>query len=203
MLLETAARLIVEEGPGGLTLRRLAGEVGTSTMAIYTHFGSMTELRREVRREGFSRLADHLSRVDETGDTVADLAMLGHAYIVNAIRNPHLYRSMFMEHIDDEDRGVGIETFMMLVAAVERCMKSGRFNEGDANNRAMQLWSCGHGAVALHLAGILSEEETFATFMATTQSLVRAFGDDPRSAGRSWETTRRRAGQFVQDSRRS
>ena len=38
-LIETAARLIAEHGTDALTLRRLASEVGASTMAIYTHFG--------------------------------------------------------------------------------------------------------------------------------------------------------------------
>jgi len=53
-LLENAARLIATEGTTGLTLRRLAEETGTSTMAVYTHFGGMQSLRDEVRREGFA-----------------------------------------------------------------------------------------------------------------------------------------------------
>ena len=52
-LIEAAARILAEEGPGALTLRRVAAEVGTSTMAVYTHFGGMTELRRAVREQGF------------------------------------------------------------------------------------------------------------------------------------------------------
>src|ERR1700722_8816568 len=83
-LIETAARLVATEGRQGLTLRRLAGEVGTSTMAIYTHFGGMDELRREVRREGFARLRDRLDNVKATKDPVADLAMLGLAYYSSA-----------------------------------------------------------------------------------------------------------------------
>src|SRR5256885_199545 len=79
-LIEAAARLIANEGAAGLTLRRVADEVGTSTMAIYTHFGGMPELRRAVRLEGVARLADHLARVRESGDPVADLAVLGLAY---------------------------------------------------------------------------------------------------------------------------
>ena len=56
-LIEAAARLIATEGVAGLKLRRVAEEVGTSTMAIYTYFGGMPELRRAVRQEGFARLA--------------------------------------------------------------------------------------------------------------------------------------------------
>src|SRR5688572_6299691 len=96
-LIEAAARLIAAEGPARLTLRRLAHEVGTSTMAVYTHFGGMDEVRREVRREGFARLGAHLSGTPTTDDPVADLGLLGVAYYVNAVTNPNLYRAMFME----------------------------------------------------------------------------------------------------------
>src|SRR5205809_5511935 len=96
-LLETAADLIATAGPGSLTLRAVAEEVGTSTMAVYTHFGGMPELRRAVRSEGFASLAAHLARVPAGDDAVADLALLGGAYYDSAAGNPHLYRVMFME----------------------------------------------------------------------------------------------------------
>jgi AcrR family transcriptional regulator len=49
-LIDRAARLFSEAGPAALTTRRLAAEAGTSTMAIYTHFGSMSELIREIAK---------------------------------------------------------------------------------------------------------------------------------------------------------
>src|ERR1700722_3869483 len=79
-LIETAARLVATEGRQGLTLRRLASEVGTSAVAIYTHFGGMDELRREARREVLARLRDELDTVKTTRDPVADLSMPGLAY---------------------------------------------------------------------------------------------------------------------------
>src|SRR5437763_9593343 len=115
-LIEAAARLIATEGASGLTLRRVADAVGTSTMAIYTHFGGMPELRRAVRREGFARLAEHLGQVRESEDPVADLALLGRAYYENALSNPHLYRVMFAEQpLDEADAAARTETFDVLV----------------------------------------------------------------------------------------
>ncbi|MGH8570384.1 MAG: helix-turn-helix domain-containing protein, partial [Gammaproteobacteria bacterium] len=54
-LIEAAARVLARDGPDALTTRRLASEVGTSTMALYTHFGGMDDLRRAVRLEWFER----------------------------------------------------------------------------------------------------------------------------------------------------
>src|SRR5688572_29989951 len=103
-LLESAARIIAEEGPSRLTLRRLANEVGASTMVVYTHFGSMPEVRREVRREGFARLGAQLAAVEVTGDPVADYFVLGWAYFRNGTQDPNLYRAMFLDGpVDAED----------------------------------------------------------------------------------------------------
>src|SRR5204862_4279838 len=111
-LIEAAARLIATEGAAGLTLRRVADEVGTSTMAIYTHFGGMPELRRAVRREGFGRLTARAAQLGDSEDPVADLAGLGLAYYQLAMNNPHLYRAMYMEQpLDAADALAGSETF--------------------------------------------------------------------------------------------
>ena len=119
-LIEAAARLLAEHGPDSLTTRRLATEVGTSTMAVYTYFDGMEELRKEVAREGFRRLAAYLDAVPDSDDPVYDLSSLGGAYLINALNNYDLYRFMFLENPDDDDVGEG--TFERLVRGVERAM---------------------------------------------------------------------------------
>lgn len=192
-LLETAARLIATEGPGGLTLRRLADEVGTSTMAVYTHFGGMQNLREEVRREGFARLRAHLDGVRTGSDALADLARLGWAYHDNALENPNLYRAMFMDHADPAPNGVGLDTFEQLVAGVDRCLAAGRFRPADPYALALQLWSMAHGVIALQLSGLLDASLALDTLDAGWRNLCTAFGDDPASTGRSLTRARRAA----------
>src|SRR5687768_11101515 len=154
-LIDVAARLLVEEGPAALTTRRLATEVGTSTMAVYTHFAGMEQLRHELIAEGFRRLAARLDLVDATDDPVADVAVMGVAYFTNALSNPHLYRFMFSEPREREEMGLG--TFERLVQGVSRAIEAGRF-KGDATQLATQLWVTTHGIVTLELAGVLPEE---------------------------------------------
>ncbi|HWL65931.1 MAG TPA: TetR/AcrR family transcriptional regulator [Actinomycetota bacterium] len=191
-LVETAARLIAEREP--LSTRRLAAELGTSTMAVYTHFGSMDELRRAVRRDGFARLAEHMAKVHPTKDPVADLALAGHAYCVNALRNPHLYRVMFMETpIDQEDAAVGLYTFEALVAIVQRCIDAGRFkSSGEPWSLAVQAWIAAHGVVTLFLAGMMVEEQAIETLEAITKNMLVGFGDDPGSIARSFAAAEKR-----------
>lgn len=194
-LLEHAARLIATEGSAGLTLRRLAEEVGTSTMAIYTHFGGMQNLRQEVRREGFARLRSHLDSVEASGDAVADLARLGREYRDNARENPHLYRAMFMDHPLAGDDGIGLDTFDLLVAGVRRCIGAGRFAPADPVAVALQLWSAAHGVMALLLSGLLEPELALATLESGWRNLFVAFGDDPARVGRSFARARRAVGE--------
>ena len=193
-LIEHAARLIAEEGPDALTLRRLAAEVGTSTMAIYTHFGGMDELQRQVRIEALARLAQHLGGVEATDDPVADLVVLGRAYHVNATSNPNLYRVMFMERIPADEAEIPHDepTFQLLVDGVARCLAAGRFHPAEPLALANQLWALSHGVAALELAGILDADRAAATLEALCLNVMVGFGDDPERLAASFERARAR-----------
>jgi AcrR family transcriptional regulator len=185
-LVEAAAQIIATDGLAGLTLRRLTREVGTSTMAIYTHFGSMDELRHAIRREGFARMDARFRAIEQTDDPVADLSSQGWAYWRNAVENPNLYRAMFMHGgIDDPRAAVGETTFDMLVAAVQRCLDAGRFMPAEPRALAVQLWSMVHGICSLYLNEMLSEQEAIAALGDNFAALMAAFGDDADATRRS------------------
>ncbi len=69
-IINSAARLLATEG--AVSARRLARELGTSTMVVYTHFGGMDELIRQVMRRGFEDFGTELDRGAVTDDAVAD-----------------------------------------------------------------------------------------------------------------------------------
>ena len=164
-LLEAAARLLAEEGPAALSTRRLAKEVGTSTMAVYTYFGGLPDLVRAVVAEGFTRLAEHLAEVPRTDDALTDLLALGWAYRANALDNPELYAVMFGTaslggyRRTKEELEEGRYTFDVLVAATARAIEAGQFREADPERVAAQLWSALHGFVMLEMAGYLTDED--------------------------------------------
>ena len=158
-LLEAAARLLGEEGPAALTTRRLAREVGTSTMAVYTHFGGMPDLVREIVAEGFARLERRVATVPTTDDPMLDLRALAAAYLANARENPHLYAVMFGSaslggyRLSEDERAVGLVAFGQLVAGIVRAMDAGRLRAGDPAAAAGQVWTALHGFVMIELAG--------------------------------------------------
>jgi AcrR family transcriptional regulator len=191
-LIEAAARLLAREGPAGLSTRRVAAEVGVSTMALYTHFDGMDGLRREVRREGFTRLTGHFDTVPQTSDPVADLSALGWAYCFNAVANPQLYRAVFLDApIDAEDEAVGRAAVQQPIDTVARCIEAGRFRPADPESLAIQLWVAGHGMVTGLLTHLLTLDEVIEHFSAMGRNLYIGFGDDLEKANRSIESAQR------------
>lgn len=186
-LIEQGARLLAEEGSKALTLRRLTKLVGASTMAVYTHFGSMDDLHRAIRDEGFARLAAGMEAVETTDDPLADLGVLGWAYIDNALRNPRLYAVMFVEdrNLAPEPRAKGQETFTGLLTRVERCLAAGRFRPEDPVDIATQMWIVVHGIATLAISGHLTEDEAFSCLQRMGANLFRTLAVDPPAVDES------------------
>jgi AcrR family transcriptional regulator len=165
-VVDVAARLLAESGPQALSARRIAAELGRSTMAVYTHFGGMSGLVREMVHEGFARLQRHMTAVAVTSDPVADMALLGRAYRHNGLTNPHLYAVMFGGvslagfSLAESDRQHGRYTLLNVVQCANRCIAAGRFTHADAELVAHQMWTSTHGLVTLELGGYLTEPWT-------------------------------------------
>lgn len=159
-LVEEAARILGEEGPTALSVRRLAAGAETSTMAVYTHFGGMPAVVDEVATEGFRRLIDRVAAVELGDDPLAHLRRTAAAYRENALANRHLYRVMFGAISvrglggSGPDPEVARAAFAQLVAQVSRAMDAGVLRADDAGAVAAQFWSALHGYVMLELAGM-------------------------------------------------
>lgn len=196
-LLEAAARLIAEQGPGALSVRKVAAAVDASTMVVYTHFGGMSELVRAVAEEGFERLARKLSEVDASDDPVVDVARQGLAYRRTALDSPHLYAVMFGSaplgpYRPSSEDLPGRETFAVLLETTHRAMDAGRFRPADPAAAATQLWSALHGLVMLELAGYFGQAPDMPILEGVLgplfTNLMIGLGDSPDAAARSIAT---------------
>lgn len=191
-LIHIAARLLAQEGPESMSTRRIATEAGTSTMAVYTHFGSMRGLVREIVHEGFGRLQSNFERIRWTDDSVADLALFGRAYRHTAVTNPHLYAVMFGGlslagfELTEDDRQYGRFTLVRVVEGAARSIAAGRFTVEDEALAAHHLWLGIHGLVTLEIGDYLVDpcaaERCFETQLVT---LMVGQGDDIVSATES------------------
>ncbi|MFE1165806.1 TetR/AcrR family transcriptional regulator [Nocardiopsis sp. NPDC058789] len=191
-LVDTAARLLTDEGPQALSTRRIAQEAGSSTMAVYTYFDGIGGLVHAMVHEGFTRLQEHLTGVRRSDDPVSDLALLGRAFRHNASQNEHLYAVMFGGcslagfSLSEADRQHGRYTLRNVTECVRRCMESGRFHQGDPELVAHRLWCAVHGLTTLDLGGYLVPPyDADRCFEDQLVSLMVGCGDLPGAAGLS------------------
>jgi AcrR family transcriptional regulator len=192
LLIETGARLLAEHGSDALTTRRLAREIGASTMAVYTHFGGMDDVRRAIRDAGYARLALVWGEVSRTRDPVADLTVSGASYVGFALANPNLYRAMFFEMPSDGTHVPPTDVAGTGVDFVRQCMNAGRFNQADPWSVMWQLWAATHGLAAGILAGMIPRAEIDERMRALGVTMYVGFGDDRPAAERSIARARRR-----------
>lgn len=178
-LCEAAARILVEEGEGALSMRRLAAEVGCSPMAPYRHFTDKQALIAAIRTAAFGRLADALDGVAQDGRHRA--ADIGEAYVRFARQNPAAYKLMFDLAQPDE------AAYPELTAAASRAREamSGYVRElvdagvlvGDPVTLGYVFWAAIHGLIVLDLAGRIPAELGFERLRRQImRGLMRGFG---------------------------
>ena len=190
-LVAAAAKLLAEGGPDGVSVRRVATEIGTSTRAVYTHCGGTPELLRAVCVEGFRHLAARLAEVAPTDDPVADIAALARAYRRSALDDPHLFAAMFGRNVrevlaDERDQLEALGTFLTLVDAVQRAIDAGRLDPAPADQLAVELWAGIHGLCCFELgAGLADPEQAPRTLASMGRRMAIGAGDDPERAAAS------------------
>lgn len=200
-LVDAAVHLLAEGGPEALQARKVAAEIGASTMAVYTHFGGMSELVEAVAREGFRRLRDNLGQIPVGDDPVAEIFGKAYAYRHAAVEHPHLYAVTFglsapggrratargVADLTDANSKEGREAFSHIVDASARAIEAGRFREAEPAEVAAQLWSSVHGYVTLEIAGHFGAdgEGVNQVLLPLGVTLAIGLGDTPESVTRS------------------
>ncbi|ACU40229.1 transcriptional regulator, TetR family [Actinosynnema mirum DSM 43827] len=160
-LLDRAGELLSTEGPGALSLRRLAADVNTSTTAVYSLFGGKPALLDALYEEGFRRYEQRLASVPGTDDPVEDITRIGRAYREHALADPHFYLVMFSSRSTlDFQPSAGVAelargTFQPVLGAVERAVRDGVFVDEEPGQLALALWGLVHGLISLELNAAL------------------------------------------------
>src|SRR5438067_5844193 len=90
-LLRAAERTIQDRGPDALSVRGIAIEVGTTTRAVYSLFGSKEGLIAALGVHAFDLLRAGLDALPTTNDPQADLVAAGLMFRRFATEHPSLF----------------------------------------------------------------------------------------------------------------
>jgi AcrR family transcriptional regulator len=101
-IIQTARKLLVQEGPNAVSLRAIAREMGMTAPALYRYFGSHEELLRHVVADIFTELANHVrsavhTAVDGSPADMTDAEVMG----VKLIAGCREFRAWTLAHVPE------------------------------------------------------------------------------------------------------
>lgn len=106
MILETAFRIVREEGSEAVNARRIAECLNCSTQPVMYNFRTVEEIRREVYGMADEYHTDYIMSVEGKEESL--LLAIGLNYIRFAVKEPNLFRFLFQSGFAVENNLLGI-----------------------------------------------------------------------------------------------
>ncbi|MGW5386476.1 TetR/AcrR family transcriptional regulator [Nocardia sp. NPDC003963] len=135
-IVDVAERLLERDGPNGVTMRRVAEQLGIRAPSLYKHVSSKVDIETALQQRALQRLAAALEPAE-------DLPALAAPYRRWALEHPRLYEFAARTPLARERIAPGVE-----VAAAAPLLQM--MNGDQVVARA--LWGIAHGLVDLELA---------------------------------------------------
>src|SRR5262249_46770466 len=177
-LLETAERVVENEGLEALTVRRVADGAGTTTRAVYSTYGSKDGLVVALGRRAFEYLREGLDAIPATADPTADIVDAGVLVFRRlVVDHPSLFRiGVLWGTLPDPQLVVGFRSEQQGALAglrdrVARLDLGGR-SVADATREFHALCE---GLAAMELRSLLPEGEEERIWRDALTTLVRGF----------------------------
>ena len=86
-ILHAASELLATEGPGALSVRRIAAAAGCSTMGLYSRFGGKDGVIDELFAAGFAHLCQAMQSLPATAVAVDDFLACARQYRRTALEH--------------------------------------------------------------------------------------------------------------------
>jgi AcrR family transcriptional regulator len=157
-----ARRLLDKEGTEAVTMRRVAGAVGVTPMAVYRHYPNRAGLLNALADRGFEELAARLAGKRFSGDIEQRLTRMVEIYLDHALQKPRLFEIMFLKprqgarRYPRDFKSGGSPTANLMANAVREGMESGCFAEDDVWEIVFEMGALSHGLIMLYLGGRMS-----------------------------------------------
>lgn len=162
-ILDEAARLLKEEGEAGLSMRKLAQNLGVSRTAPYHHFTDKQALLCGVAEEGFRRLREVVRTppyVKGAEISEASVRVFVRRYVQFSIDNAEYYELMFgarlwkSQQLSDSLKIEAHDAFKVYIEQIRAWQQSIINSNIDALRFAQVSWSTLHGMSRLLIDGI-------------------------------------------------
>ena len=141
-IVDAARRLLEEQGPGALSMRNVAAEIGIRAPSLYEHVADKRALESAIIAVGLTEQGETLAAATaEPGDPLAATADAWRRW---ALAHPHVYRLIYVRDLDREDPAVANAERTARIPMRELC--------GGDVVAARVIWAFAHGMVQLELS---------------------------------------------------
>ena len=186
-LLEAAERTVEAEGLGALSVRRVANDVGTTTRAVYSLFGSKDGLVVALGARAFDLLGAAVAALPETDDPAEDLVQAGLVFRHFAREHPALFtvgvqRALPSRELWDRFRGAAVKALSTLHARLERLAAHDGLGGRSVAEAAWQFHALCEGLAAAELRDPDVGRDPERRWRAALDALVRGFAVAPAAS---------------------
>lgn len=161
-VLNAARQLLLADGIGGFTMRKLADRVGYTPTALYYHFEDKDAVLQALMDADCMALRKGLDRAGKVEDPIDRLRVMCAAYIDFALKNSDVYTFMMLLRRDADivldpanvrKGDPAQDGYAFLKQAAADGIADSRFRPEftDPDQLAQIIWSGVHGLVSLHL----------------------------------------------------
>lgn len=156
-ILNAAIELIVAEGFGNLSIRKIADKIEYAPSTIYLYFKDKYEIVSTICEETFNDLTAELQRITEQHDDPVIALRAGlRAYIDFGISHPSHYLVTFCTPApplpDDHPSSkfdAGLRCYQFLIDGLAKCVAAGRMLDLDLHLLSQTVWSSIHGLTSI------------------------------------------------------
>src|SRR3954447_6671435 len=185
-LLAAAERAVEDGGPEALSVRGIAAEVGTTTRAVYSLFGSKDGLIAALGVQAFEFLRAELQGLPATDDPAGDLVETGLVFRRLAIERPALYSIGVQRDLPRLPPWLAVcyaadAAFAVLVERVTRLDDAGLLGEQTVFEATLEFHALCEGLATLERRGIRRPFDAERVWRAGLRSLIAGFAATPRA----------------------
>ena len=149
-ILQIALNIVRKKGAQALNARTLAEELGCSTQPIFSNYGSMEEVKREVIARA-NHLYERYLQEDMQKAGEFPYKASGKAYIRFAREERELFKLLFMRDRSKEET----ENTDSLKPLIQLLIKQTGLSEEDALLFHLEMWVCVHGIATMVVTSYL------------------------------------------------
>lgn len=158
-LLDSAQKLLIDEGYRNFSLRKVARETDVSATSIYLHFDSKDHLIHALMEESIDQLNAKLEEAIKTGtDPLQKLNILAKVYVEFALEHSREYQIIYMVSSDEMSRyprekfRKARRGYELVTEVIEDGVRKNLLDEDHPRVAAYTLWAQLHGVMSVVLS---------------------------------------------------